>query len=77
MSTHTPGLLKFHAQGDANDYCLVTNDGRWVISFLQNGELLTERQLENARRLVACWNACDGIDTDVLTAKAPGWQPGA
>lgn len=69
LSFHTQGKLKWHAQGDANEYCLVTNDDRWVISFRQNGELYTKEQEENARRIVACWNACAGIRTEVLEQK--------
>ncbi len=38
---HTPGPWRFHEQGDANQYCLLTNDKRWVIAFSQNGELHT------------------------------------
>lgn len=45
----TPGPWKSHAQGEANEYALLTHGGRWVISFQQNGEILTEQQLANAR----------------------------
>lgn len=45
----TPGPWEYHAQGDANDYCLLTHEKQWVISFRQNGELMTAKQKANAR----------------------------
>lgn len=50
---HTRGRWKFHAQGDANQYALLTNDNRWVISFQQNGEIWTSEQIANARLIAA------------------------
>lgn len=44
-----------HSDGGVIDVCHVGNG--------PSGEA-------NARRLVACWNACDGIDTDLLEEKA-------
>lgn len=41
----------------------------------QDGDETPESQ-DNARRLAACWNACDGIGTDVLESEASavmGW----
>jgi hypothetical protein len=54
MSTqHTKGEWTFREQGEANQWCLITADGRWVIAFLQNGELLPPEQLANARLMAA------------------------
>lgn len=50
---HTPGPWMFHEQGDANQYCLLTNDKRWVIAFSQNGELHTPEQIANAKLIAA------------------------
>ena len=47
MAKHTPGPLIVHAQGDADDYCLLTTDRRWVMAFRQNGELLNDEQKAN------------------------------
>lgn len=66
MIEHTPEPWKWHAQGEANEYCLLTHDGRWVIAFRQNGELTDDRQKANARRIVACVNACKGIPNEQL-----------
>ena len=66
MIDHTPEPWKWHAQGEANEYCMLTHDGRWVIAFRQNGELTDERQQANARRIAVCVNACKGIPNDQL-----------
>ena len=63
---HTEEPWQWRAQGDANHYCMLTHDGKWVIAFLQNGEMLTVEQEANARRIVACVNACAGIETEAL-----------
>lgn len=64
MIDHTPEPWKWHAQGEANEYCMLTHDGRWVISFRQNGELSDERQKANARRIAACVNRLAGFKTE-------------
>lgn len=43
---------------------MLTHDGRWVISFRQNGELTDERQKANARRIAACVNRLAGFKTE-------------
>lgn len=70
MIDHTPEPWKWHAQGEANEYCMLTHDGRWVISFRQNGELTDERQKANARRIAACVNACKGVTNEQLEMDA-------
>lgn len=64
MIPHTPEPWKWHPQGEANEYCMLTHDGRWVIAFRQNGELTDERQQANARRIAACVNRLAGFKTD-------------
>lgn len=49
----TPGPWRWHAQGDANDYAMLTSGGRWVIAFRQNGELLLPEQQANAQLMAA------------------------
>lgn len=63
---HTTGRLAFRENGDANSYALVDDDGNWLMSLLHNGQQLTDTQRENMRRLVACWNACEGLTTEQL-----------
>lgn len=65
-ATHTATRLTFCANGDANSYALLDDQGKWFMSVLVNGEQLEPRQEANMRRLVACWNACEGISTDAL-----------
>lgn len=64
MIPHTPEPWKWHAQGEANEYCMLTHDGRWVIAFRQNGELTDERQQANAQRIAACVNRLAGFKTE-------------
>ena len=59
MSEHTKGRLR----EVCND--LVGEDGKDVakIAYISNA---------NARRLVACWNACEGVSTESLESAIPG-----
>lgn len=63
---HTQGRVTFKEDGDANHYSMLTEDGRWWLAVLANGEQTSERQIANFRRLAACWNACEGISTEYL-----------
>lgn len=64
---HTQEPWKFLEQGDADEYCIVTEDGlKWVIAFRINGEMMPDMQRANARRIVACVNACAEISTETL-----------
>lgn len=64
--THTPGRIRLRANGDANSYALVDEDGKWWMSLLVNGEQITARQEANLRRLAACWNAFEGMSTEQI-----------
>ena len=63
----TPGPWVWHAQGDANDYAMLTNEKRWVISFLQNGEIWTPEQEANARLMGAAPELFDRLE-DLLAS---------
>lgn len=63
MNNYTPTPWKWHEQGEAKQYCLLTNpENKWVIAFQQNGEFMAEKQRANAERIVQCVNAMDGIE---------------
>lgn len=38
------GPWKLVEQGDANQWAILTPDGKWMIAFLMNGEMMTVRQ---------------------------------
>lgn len=62
---HMPGSIRYdYAPG----YCgeLIASDGHSVATFDD------EPSPEDASRLVACWNACEGIQLDVLEAMPSG-----
>lgn len=65
---HTPGRIRYYENGEANSYAMLEEsaDGRWLLTLLHNGHDVTERQIANMRRLVACWNACEGMTTENL-----------
>lgn len=46
---------------------IVTQDGKFIATTHQPESMVgTELEYENARRIVACVNACAGIETDAL-----------
>lgn len=51
MINHTPGPWNFHQNGDGT-YAVLALNKKWVLSFLQNGELMPEKQVVNAKRIV-------------------------
>ena len=46
---HTPGPLIPRETGDADVYHVCAVEGRWILTFRQNGELHTHEQLANMR----------------------------
>lgn len=66
--TYTDGV---HICGDAND----TTNGAGICGLWIDTELSNEEQEANARRIVACVNACAGIPTEVLENIGAGMGP--
>jgi hypothetical protein len=50
---HTPGPWVVKEQGNADDYALLVNNEKWVISIRQNGEILPPEQNANAHLIAA------------------------
>lgn len=71
---HTKGRITFKEDDDANHYSMLTEDGRWWLAVLANGEQTGARQIANFRRLAACWNACEGIETEWLEKYPTGFE---
>lgn len=69
-TAHTPGPLAFREQGDANQYCLLTTDGRWVLGLLHNGEQRVEEQRANLERICRTWNAHDELVAELERARS-------
>lgn len=74
--THSPPPWTFREQGDANHYCLLTEDGRWVLGVLHNGEHLPAVQLENMRLIVRAVNNFQTM-RDLLEAVAEDGADGS
>ena len=58
---HTPGRLIVR-----NGYSLYAADGKTPVADTCLTNSVPDNDEANARRLVACWNACEGISTDAL-----------
>lgn len=59
-NTHTPGRLQVPEPYDGQYGVIVENDcGRYAVA-------VSIRNPADARRLAACWNVCQGFDTEVL-----------
>lgn len=70
MSKHTPEPWFYHRQGFSTVYIEARIGGGILQEIAACGPCQdgTEQQDENARRIVACVNACTGVDTDLLEA---------
>lgn len=69
---HTPGRLNFH-NNNWQVSTVYSADGKMVAQCLIDEKATEETQFDfeqikeaNARRIVACWNACAGLDTELL-----------
>ena len=68
---HTPGRLRLFPVGDNLEFlCPATEDGESILTITHEGNTSFAVVLSDmkARRLVACWNACDGVPTELLEA---------
>ena len=66
---HTYKRLRLFQVGDHLEFlCPATEDGESILSITHEGNTAFAVVLSdmNARHLVACWNACEGIDTEYL-----------
>lgn len=61
QTIHTPGKLKLDT---AND--IVSVDGWGIVAADMQYMLFKGSPLENKRRIIACWNACEDIETEWL-----------
>lgn len=67
--------LTVRANGDANSYALLDENGQWFMSMLVNGEQVEARQEANLRRLAACWNDYDTLREALETIAAGNTDP--
>ena len=69
MSEHTKGLLRVgHSGAVVADHPVPEMSGSDAVEYY-GGHLVAESvTAANARRLAACWNACDGFTTEELEA---------
>lgn len=73
---HTPGRLSFEKYEGACYFNGKQQDGYAIKGLEMVPDYEHPMHTEaNARRLVACWNACEGIPTEVLEAQQAGGLP--
>lgn len=65
---HTPGLLRVKISAVLGDAWLVPA-GASTENRMREVALVNDP--EDARRLAACWNLCDGISTELIEAMPP------
>lgn len=66
MTEHTKGKLESPGcDGDDRIICYTDNGKRRTLAHVYDGQEFDSKHA-NAARLVACWNACEGIPTEAL-----------
>lgn len=71
----TGGKWILKQQGDANEYCIVTDDMKWVSAFKLNGEQRVETQLANMNLFTAAPELLKALQElhDLLEENEPNW----
>ena len=64
MSEHTPGRLRI----DDKAALRVVNERDVTVASFGTSSSIRDEWEPNARRMVACWNACEGVPTELLEA---------
>jgi uncharacterized protein YeaC (DUF1315 family) len=68
-TVHSAGELTFtESEIEPNRFAIQAN-GNWLMSITHNGEQVEQRQRENLLRLVACWNAFEGVSTETIESE--------
>lgn len=70
-TSHTPGRLKLSFGKHYWDYMINSAKGTPIAYFGHYKPMTTKEGKANARRLVAAWNACEGISTENLEDNQP------
>ncbi len=73
MATHTDSKLYYEQQGDQAVILSAQRDT--IAEVFAVHDTASDIGKANGERLVACWNACRGIPTDMLAAEEPDHQP--
>lgn len=70
IQDYPAGKMVLREQGEANQYAIMTEDGKWLLGLLHNGEMSLETQRARLQRIVALWNAFDGVPTEQIRPPA-------
>ena len=80
MSARTPGRLLAGVciyEDGSKHFCAVQEGNEKKVVALTGlaGEANEQEAMSNAHRLAVCWNACEGVPTEVLEAQQSGGLP--
>lgn len=59
---HTPAPWIVKAQGEANEFVLMTSNMKWIAAFRQNGEMWTQEQEANAKVIEAAPDLLEALN---------------
>lgn len=62
MKLHTPGPWTLKTQGEANEYCILGENNRWIMALQQNGEMSVEQQDANGRLVEAAPEMLEALE---------------
>ncbi len=65
-SARTQGPLSLRLDLDSGWFNILDHHGNTVLDVPHNISFGVHTQIANLRRLVACWNACEGISTEAI-----------
>lgn len=68
-TVHSAGELTFTESEIEPNRFAIQASGNWLMSITHNGEQVELRQRANLRRLVACWNAFEGVSTETIESE--------
>lgn len=73
---HTAGpAWVVHEQGDANEFVILTPEGRWVIAFRLNGEMTTAQQRPIVQTIAAAPGLLDAARAALDLLMNPDAEP--
>ena len=72
---HTKGNWELKTQGDANEYCIITDENKWVTAFRMNGEQTVHEQMANAKIMTAAPKLLEALKElhEKLSENPPMW----